>query len=202
MTDPKPFQAQPADDPQHAATRAAAKRIDRVNDWLNVGGALSPEEYKRFQEAGITHVVDLREESLSDGQLLEELGIVCRHVRCRIAVRRRSTNSSKLRVGSPGVLGSMCTAKAVSGVRRQWPSDCSFCRGAHWTTPWNRSARHVPRCGSTRINSRGCASSRSGFKTRRLGSDWARFRGPRCKTAFDLPRGSSSMSRACRSVRR
>jgi protein-tyrosine phosphatase len=80
MTDPKPAPAEPAGDPQREAMRAAAKRIDRVNGWLHVGGALSSDEYKRFQEAGITHVVDLREEAPSDNEHLQELGIERRHV--------------------------------------------------------------------------------------------------------------------------
>jgi FtsP/CotA-like multicopper oxidase with cupredoxin domain len=41
MTDPQPTSAEPAGDPQREAMRAAAKRIDRVNDWLHVRGALS-----------------------------------------------------------------------------------------------------------------------------------------------------------------
>ena len=80
MTEPKPVPAEPMADPQREAMRAAAKRIDRVNDWLHVGGALSPDEYKRFQEAGITHVVDLREEAPPDNVRLQVLGIERRHV--------------------------------------------------------------------------------------------------------------------------
>jgi protein-tyrosine phosphatase len=60
--------------------RAAARRIDRVNDWLHVGGAIPPEEYDRFGQAGITHVVDLREENEADPARLEVLGITRRHV--------------------------------------------------------------------------------------------------------------------------
>jgi protein tyrosine phosphatase (PTP) superfamily phosphohydrolase (DUF442 family) len=78
MTDPKPIQ--PAGDPQRETTRDAAKRIDRINDRLHVGGALPPDDYKRFQEAGITHVVDLREEPPSDSERPRELGIARRHV--------------------------------------------------------------------------------------------------------------------------
>jgi protein tyrosine phosphatase (PTP) superfamily phosphohydrolase (DUF442 family) len=80
MEDAKPDQAQPADGPERAAMRAAAKRIDRINDWLHVGGALSPDEYSRFHDAGITHIVDLREETLADARMLDGLGIACRHV--------------------------------------------------------------------------------------------------------------------------
>jgi protein tyrosine phosphatase (PTP) superfamily phosphohydrolase (DUF442 family) len=80
MTDSKAVQAEPAGDPQREAMRVAAKRIDRINDWLHVGGVLPPDDYKRFQEAGITHVVDLREEPPSDSERLHELGIARRHV--------------------------------------------------------------------------------------------------------------------------
>jgi protein-tyrosine phosphatase len=80
MENAKPDQAQPAAEPEREANRAAAKRIDRVNEWLHVGGALSPDEYARFRAAGITHIVDLREETLADTRMLEALGITCRHV--------------------------------------------------------------------------------------------------------------------------
>jgi protein-tyrosine phosphatase len=80
MENAKPDQTQPARDPAREANRAAAKRIDRVNDWLHVGGALPPDEYVRFRAAGITHIVDLREETLADARMLDELGIACRHV--------------------------------------------------------------------------------------------------------------------------
>lgn len=67
---------------QRAAMRVAAKRIDRVNGWLQVGGALSPDEYQRFTDAGISHVVDLRQEQeLTEANCpppagrLQELGI-------------------------------------------------------------------------------------------------------------------------------
>jgi len=80
MDSAKPDQPRPADGPEREAMRAAAKRIDRVNNWLHVGGALSPDEYTRFRDAGITHIVDLREESLADGRILDGLGIACRHV--------------------------------------------------------------------------------------------------------------------------
>jgi protein-tyrosine phosphatase len=80
MTDQTPKQPQATDDLERAAMRAAAKRIDRVNDWLHVGGALSPEEYERLQKAGINQVVDLREEAATDTERLKELGILARHV--------------------------------------------------------------------------------------------------------------------------
>jgi protein-tyrosine phosphatase len=62
-------------DEQRAAMRAAAKRIDRVTDWLHVGGALTPEEYERFVQSGITHVLDLREEEITGVERLTDLGI-------------------------------------------------------------------------------------------------------------------------------
>jgi protein-tyrosine phosphatase len=80
MTDVKSVQAESAGDPQREAMRAAAKRIDRINDWLHVGGALPPEEYQRLRETGITHVIDLREEAPLDSERLRELGIARRHV--------------------------------------------------------------------------------------------------------------------------
>lgn len=80
MNDTKADQAPPADGPEREAMRAAAKRIDRINNWLHVGGALSPDEYDRFRDAGITHIVDLREETLADERMLDGLGIACRHV--------------------------------------------------------------------------------------------------------------------------
>jgi protein-tyrosine phosphatase len=70
----------PPDDAQRQPTRAAATRIDRVNDWLHLGGALPPDEYARLRDAGITHVVDLREESVADVDRLQDFGIAQRHV--------------------------------------------------------------------------------------------------------------------------
>ena len=68
------------DEARRAAMRAAARRIDRVNEWLHVGGALQPEEYERFLEARITHVVDLREEDIPGVERLLELGVTRRQV--------------------------------------------------------------------------------------------------------------------------
>jgi protein-tyrosine phosphatase len=69
-------------DEQRAAMRAAARRIDQVNSWLLVGGFVPAPEYGRLREAGVTHVVDLREsEELGEENSppppthLEELGI-------------------------------------------------------------------------------------------------------------------------------
>lgn len=62
------------------AMRLAIRRIDRVTDWLQLGGAVPPDEYDRFRRAGITHVVDLREENEADLERLEVLDISRRHV--------------------------------------------------------------------------------------------------------------------------
>lgn len=80
MTDLTPKQSQAPDDPQRGANRAAGKRIDRVNEWLHLGGALSPDEYQRLRAAGITHVIDLREDDDADAERLQTLGIARRHV--------------------------------------------------------------------------------------------------------------------------
>ncbi len=65
--------------------RAATKRIDRVNEWLCLGGAIPAEEYPRFRDAGITHIVDLREDAEADADLarLKELGIARRQIPVR-----------------------------------------------------------------------------------------------------------------------
>jgi protein-tyrosine phosphatase len=63
---------------QRARMRAAARRIDRVNDWLQVGGAIPVEEFERLQQAGVTRVLDLREEHEDPTpgiETLQELGI-------------------------------------------------------------------------------------------------------------------------------
>jgi protein-tyrosine phosphatase len=72
-SDPK---SQP-DNADRETKRAAGKRIDRVNAWLSVGGAVPPEHYERFPDAGITHIVDLRQGSEVDADptRLEALGI-------------------------------------------------------------------------------------------------------------------------------
>ncbi|OFZ97793.1 MAG: hypothetical protein A3H35_21495 [Betaproteobacteria bacterium RIFCSPLOWO2_02_FULL_62_17] len=67
-------------DPQWEAMRAAAKRIDKVNEWLRLGGAIPQEECHRLREAGITHVVDLREEYQGAEEHLASMGINRRHV--------------------------------------------------------------------------------------------------------------------------
>ena len=59
---------------------AARKRVDHVNEWLRVGAAVPADEYERLREAGVTHVVDLREEDEADIARLATLGIVHRHV--------------------------------------------------------------------------------------------------------------------------
>lgn len=58
-------------DEQKAAFFAARNRIDRVNEWLQLGGSIAPAEYDRLEEAGITHVVDLREDTESDADPAE-----------------------------------------------------------------------------------------------------------------------------------
>jgi protein tyrosine phosphatase (PTP) superfamily phosphohydrolase (DUF442 family) len=74
-------------DEQRAAMRAAARRIDQVNEWLHVGGFVPAAEYQRCLDAGISHVVDLREEhelgeenSPPPQERLQELGITRRQV--------------------------------------------------------------------------------------------------------------------------
>ena len=59
--------------------RCGQNALTVINDWFCVGGALPAQEYQRFQEAGITHVVDLREEAPSDQDALA-LGVRRRHV--------------------------------------------------------------------------------------------------------------------------
>jgi protein-tyrosine phosphatase len=43
--------------------RAAARRIDQVNTWLLVGGFVPAPEFQRLRDAGVTHVMDLRQEA-------------------------------------------------------------------------------------------------------------------------------------------
>ena len=68
------------DPARREAMRAAAKRMDRVNGWLHLGGALPAEEYERFVKAGVTHIVDLREEEIPEAVQLGTLGISRRQV--------------------------------------------------------------------------------------------------------------------------
>lgn len=65
------------DDARRQAIRDAARRIDRVTERLYVGGAIPAGEYQRFVDAGITHLVDVREDSEIDADLalLEQLEI-------------------------------------------------------------------------------------------------------------------------------
>jgi hypothetical protein len=63
--------------------RAAARRIDQVNSWLLVGGFVPAPEFQRLQDAGVTHIVDLRqdeelgeENSPPPAPRLKELGII------------------------------------------------------------------------------------------------------------------------------
>jgi protein-tyrosine phosphatase len=75
-----------SDDPPEKARddapqpQEAARRIDRVNDWLFVGGAIPAEEQYRLTEAGIGQVIDLREEVTADVGNLVGLGIGHHHV--------------------------------------------------------------------------------------------------------------------------
>lgn len=69
-----------AHDRRREALRIARTRIDRVNEWLHLGAAMPPADYRRLREAGVTHVVDLREESDADRASLQTLGIEQRHV--------------------------------------------------------------------------------------------------------------------------
>jgi protein-tyrosine phosphatase len=57
-----------------------ATRLDRVAPWLILGPALSPEEYPRLVEVGVTHVVDLRSEARDDVMRLVELGLGWFHI--------------------------------------------------------------------------------------------------------------------------
>jgi protein-tyrosine phosphatase len=71
----------PPEKPRDGASRQqeAARRIDKVNDWLFVGGAIPAEEQNRLTEAGIGQVIDLREEVTADVENLVGLGIGHHH---------------------------------------------------------------------------------------------------------------------------
>lgn len=73
-------QASTGDDAARAAMRAAARRIDRITDRLHIGGAIPADEYHRLAEAGVTHVVDLREAHEVDESRLAELSADRKHV--------------------------------------------------------------------------------------------------------------------------
>jgi protein-tyrosine phosphatase len=82
-----PGHGQEVDEARRAAMRAAARRIDRVNEWLHVGGFIPAEEYQRCLDAGISHVIDMREEhelnaenSPPTPQALREMGVARRQV--------------------------------------------------------------------------------------------------------------------------
>ena len=75
------------DEARRAVMRAAARRIDRVNDWLQLGGFIPSGEYERCLDAGISHVIDMREtHELDDAnspppaERLQELGIARREI--------------------------------------------------------------------------------------------------------------------------
>jgi predicted protein tyrosine phosphatase len=59
----------PMDEARRQAIRDATRRIDRVTERLYVGGAIPAGEYQRFVDAGITHLVDVREDSEIDTDL-------------------------------------------------------------------------------------------------------------------------------------
>jgi protein-tyrosine phosphatase len=74
-------------DEQRAAMRAAARRIDRVNQWLQVGGFIPAADFQRCLDAGISHVIDLREDhelneenSPPRAPELEQMGVARRQV--------------------------------------------------------------------------------------------------------------------------
>lgn len=77
MTGERTDGPQTDDAARRAAMAAASKRIDRVEPWLHVGGALPPDDYERLRAAGVTHIVDLREDHEVDADLdrLGALGI-------------------------------------------------------------------------------------------------------------------------------
>jgi protein tyrosine phosphatase (PTP) superfamily phosphohydrolase (DUF442 family) len=56
-----------------------AQRIDRVDDWLYVGGAVPPTDYHRLADVGVARVVDLREQVPDDLGALAALGIERHH---------------------------------------------------------------------------------------------------------------------------
>lgn len=74
-----PSPTAPIEDGRRQAMRSAARRIDRVTVRLYVGGAIPTGEYRRFLDAGITHLVDVRKDSEVDVDvylaLLDELRI-------------------------------------------------------------------------------------------------------------------------------
>ena len=61
-----PSPTAPIEDGRRQAMRSAARRIDRVTVRLYVGGAIPTGEYRRFLDAGITHLVDVRKDSEVD----------------------------------------------------------------------------------------------------------------------------------------
>jgi len=72
----------PSPEAKAAAIAAARHRIDRVNDWLLLGGALPSHDYARLAGAGVTHVLDLRQDSEldADPERLAVLGIAWRRL--------------------------------------------------------------------------------------------------------------------------
>ena len=58
----------------------SAQRVDRVAPWLYIGPALSADGVAGLPERGVTHVLDLREESSDDPDLMARLGLRWRRV--------------------------------------------------------------------------------------------------------------------------
>lgn len=54
-----------------------------IAPWLMVGPALSPPGYASLKSAGVTHVIDLREEGMDDFQTLHWLGFRWWHLPVR-----------------------------------------------------------------------------------------------------------------------
>lgn len=67
-------------DAQRDAMRAARNRIDHVNGWLRLGGAIPASEAERLQEAGVTRIVDLREADEFEAAQVDYPSIERRHV--------------------------------------------------------------------------------------------------------------------------
>lgn len=73
---PQPSQLSQA---QMQAFMAARSRIDRVNDWLLVGGGIPASESDKLAAAGVSHIVDLRVESEFEPADVEFSGIERNH---------------------------------------------------------------------------------------------------------------------------
>ena len=162
--------ASAADDARRAAMRTASKRIDRVNEWLQLGGALPPEEYQRLRQVGVTHVVDLREggPTMRQGwQRLDLRGITYRY---RTRLLRRLSNCERPARGwanttTPNALTS--TAAAGSGALPPWQLVSCFSRACRLRRPLRRFAAYVRRFGSIPKSLPGYMMSKHGSRTNR-----------------------------------